>query len=549
MIRWASILFLVILSAACLLFPACDGGGRQRIQLEELEAMNRADSLMTNDSLALALADWFDRHGTANEQMRAHYILGRTYADLGEAPQAIKSYQDAIDRAVTTSKETYHVLCRVYSQMSGVLYAQNLLDDYMQSLDQSVCCAWKANDTLAAMRETAFKMIGYTDRKQYDSVVYIFNNIQTDFYRYSSEEYVSEFCMLPVEALLALGRYEDVGRCLSVYEHQTGFFDAEGNIAEGREVYYYYKGKYYLAVHQLDSAAYFFRKELSLGCDFNNQNAAALGLAQVYVQRHQTDSAAKYALYAYAMNDSVYHHEATAEVARMKSLFDYSRYERQAQKERERAVAASHRFRLFSVVMVFSLVMISLLAGLAVFVQRSKRRYAVKQYQLKSEQLKNANQSLALLREQGEASVQVISEKERDIVQLQAEIDKLLENRQLRADSEKAMLADSEIGHLISSKSASGQKITESEWEQIGLFVKENMSGFSHFLAENHSSLGMTKKRICILLRLYAGIKDTGVMLGVSAPYVSQQSGEILSDLFQISGSGKKLADKLRQIQ
>jgi hypothetical protein len=38
-------------------------------------------------------------------------------------------------------------------------------------------------------------------------------------------------------------------------------------------------------------------------------------------------------------------------------------------------------------------------------------------------------------------------------------------------------------------------------------------------------------------------------MLGVSAPYVSQQSGEILSDLFQISGSGKKLADKLRQIQ
>ena len=549
MIRWANILFLVILSAACLLFPACDGGGRQRIQLEELEAMNRADSLMTNDSLALALADWFDRHGTALEQVRAHYILGRTYADLGEAPQAIKSYQDAIDRAVTTSKETYHVLCRVYSQMSGVLYAQNLLDDYMQSLDQSVCCAWKANDTLAAMRETAFKMIGYTDRKQYDSVVYIFNNIQTDFYRYSSEEYVSEFCMLPVEALLALGRYEDVGRCLSVYEHQTGFFDAEGNIAEGREVYYYYKGKYYLAVHQLDSAAYFFRKELSLGCDFNNQNAAALGLAQVYVQRHQTDSAAKYALYAYAMNDSVYHHEATAEVARMKSLFDYSRYERQAQKERERAEAASHRFRLFSVVMVFSLVMISLLAGLAVFVQRSKRRYAVKQYQLKSEQLKNANQSLALLREQGEASAQVISVKERDIVLLQAEIDKLLENRQLRADSEKAMLADSEIGHLISSKSASGQKITESEWEQIGLFVKENMSGFSHFLAENHSSLGMTKKRICILLRLYAGIKDTGVMLGVSAPYVSQQSGEILSDLFQISGSGKKLADKLRQIQ
>jgi hypothetical protein len=269
----------------------------------------------------------------------------------------------------------------------------------------------------------------------------------------------------------------------------------------------------------------------------------------VYEKRRNFDSLTKYTRDFMAIANSSHNEIEMQGLIKLQSMYDYSRNERIAQKERERAEAASHRFRLFSVVMVFSLVMISLLAGLAVFVQRSKRRYAVKQYQLKSEQLKNANQSLALLREQGEASAQVISEKERDIVQLQAEIDKLLENRQLRADSEKAMLADSEIGHLISSKSASGQKITESEWEQIGLFVKENMSGFSHFLAENHSSLGMTKKRICILLRLYAGIKDTAVMLGVSAPYVSQQSGEILSDLFQISGSGKKLADKLRQIQ
>ena len=63
---------------AVLLLVACDSGEQQRLQLAELERQNRADSLMLNDSLARDLALWFDRHGTRNEQMRAHYILGRT---------------------------------------------------------------------------------------------------------------------------------------------------------------------------------------------------------------------------------------------------------------------------------------------------------------------------------------------------------------------------------------------------------------------------------------------------------------------------------------
>ena len=71
----------VIAVAACL-FTACTSGERQRLQLEELERMNRADSVMLNDSLARALADWFDRHGTPNEQLRAYYMLGRTYAEF-----------------------------------------------------------------------------------------------------------------------------------------------------------------------------------------------------------------------------------------------------------------------------------------------------------------------------------------------------------------------------------------------------------------------------------------------------------------------------------
>ena len=77
---------------ALVLFCGCTDGTERRLQLEELERQNRADSLMTNDSLATILADYFDRNGTSNEQLRAHYILGRTYADRGELPQALNAY-------------------------------------------------------------------------------------------------------------------------------------------------------------------------------------------------------------------------------------------------------------------------------------------------------------------------------------------------------------------------------------------------------------------------------------------------------------------------
>ena len=108
---------------ALVLLASCSGGTERRLQLEELERQNRADSLMTNDSLACDLVNWFDRHGTPNEQLRAHYILGRTYADRGETPRAVDSYLDAIAKADTTAADCdYAILGRTYSQMARLFH-------------------------------------------------------------------------------------------------------------------------------------------------------------------------------------------------------------------------------------------------------------------------------------------------------------------------------------------------------------------------------------------------------------------------------------------
>jgi hypothetical protein len=52
--------FLILLLG--LVLQGCQDHQQMLTQLEELERQNLADSLMTNDTLAIALCDYFDSH-------------------------------------------------------------------------------------------------------------------------------------------------------------------------------------------------------------------------------------------------------------------------------------------------------------------------------------------------------------------------------------------------------------------------------------------------------------------------------------------------------
>ena len=99
-----SYLYILCFVAVCQLI-GCGGGEEQLRQLAELEEQNHSGQPMQNDSLAEALVAYFDRHGNANERMRAKYILGRTYADMGELPRALETYFEAADCADTTASD------------------------------------------------------------------------------------------------------------------------------------------------------------------------------------------------------------------------------------------------------------------------------------------------------------------------------------------------------------------------------------------------------------------------------------------------------------
>ena len=66
--------------------------------LDSLNQRNRTDQPFTVQE-ADSFVRFFDRHGTANDRLLAHYLLGRAYYEAGEAPMALECYHDAIECA------------------------------------------------------------------------------------------------------------------------------------------------------------------------------------------------------------------------------------------------------------------------------------------------------------------------------------------------------------------------------------------------------------------------------------------------------------------
>jgi len=74
----------------------------------------------------------------ANNRMLAHYLLGRCYDDMGEAPLALEEFNHAINSAGLTPKETdLGTLGRVHGQKAYLFYKSYMPDNSLLELDKA----------------------------------------------------------------------------------------------------------------------------------------------------------------------------------------------------------------------------------------------------------------------------------------------------------------------------------------------------------------------------------------------------------------------------
>ena len=327
--KW--ILLILILFA----MTACTSPSHEAMQqrLKYVSDCNRADTVFTERWLPTvdSLVSYFDRHGSANDRMMAHYVQGRVYHDMGEAPQALECYQRAAEVADTTRSDCdFYTLTAIYGQMANLFHSQYLPNDEMQALQMTEKFARKDGNTISAIKAYELRLRPYYLNGEKDSMLFIMKNARNYYLQAGDTADAATAIYAAISIFLDRHDYSEAKRLLDIYEKGSGNFDKDGKVLKG-EMYYYDKGRYLLAVGQTFEAKNYFEKILGS----NLYEARFRGLLSVYERLGIADSISKYAKLFAAANDSSFMHVNQQQVEQVRASYNYRKHVKEAQRLKE----------------------------------------------------------------------------------------------------------------------------------------------------------------------------------------------------------------------
>ena len=536
------VIFALLLTLACCTTEA--DRNRMSALLDRADSMNRAYIPMTDgiDSLLLEATKYYDRHGTANEQMRVHYLLGCAYRDMGEAPAALQSYQDAVDRADTLSSDCdYRRLMSVYGQMAELFHAQNLPEDELAQRVKYGKYALLIGDTLLHIRNLELLAKPYYLMKDTMGVLKVLSQVH-DFYTAHGFAKEAAGTLSPViDYYLAKGRLNEAADLMKVYEEQSGLFDSKGNIAAGREIYYYIKGTYYLKRNNLPLAEHWFRKLPS-----SKQKDAYKGLLSVFRLQHKYDSIAKYAyLYENAL-DSLHDKMQTDAIHQMSSLYNYQQFKEKAEKEER----AAERANTAIVLILIGFVLLSWLFFFFLRQYRQKKQTEILRLSTDYERALSDYEAVCeeneLLRQSGkdiiESKIQEIASMQDLMHQYEQQWQKVKQH-----DKEEALMnSDLVCSFRNISKGKIGSRIpTNAEWKHLFRLFKQSMP-VAYTVIGKDDKLSYLEMKTCVLTLLKFKNSEIAVLLEEKPQRITNMKSRINKKLFGME-SASMLQDNLKR--
>lgn len=519
---------------------------RMRYDLLYHKAMNKAYIDFTSDSTMLAVVDYYEHHGTANDRMLAYYILGCVYRDMHEAPMALEYYNKATEQADTAAQDCdYATLCRVYSQMGFLFAKQHLPHQELASLDKAVKYAYLAKDTLNAIRYYENKQAIYANQNKLDSAIIINNQAAKLFKQIGALK----------EANIAFGcNYEYYLKKKMLKEAEEAFkaylstnYHGNDNWKDAYAYILYERGSYYLAVGKKDSAYSCLKQSFEQSKSYNNLAVSAKGLAQYYALTNQPDLATKYALLSSEYNDSDLIVTKLGQLQQIQAMYDYNRNKEIANQAQ---IKAEQRMDAIYTIAICAILMCSV--SFSVYRKRLKlrnKRIAMtqKMYIDSVQQLNVAQQELAKLHNLNENTItELVKEKEDTIQKLQSEVRKYEETNIGRnlLELEKFLKQSAIYKKLVYLENHPQEKMTKADWENLEETIEEFVYGF----ADLKQKLNNKEYHICLLVKLHFSPSSISSFIGTSLSDISNSRKRMLAKICGTSGNGKEFDSYIHHI-
>ena len=311
-------------------------GDLMRFHLLRTNAENKCDTVLTARHAALMrrVCDYYDNTTStrreANNRMLAHYLLGRCYDDMGEAPAALEEFHVAINSPDTTDAEIdYGTLYRAYSQLARLFYYHNLFDEQRKAIQGAEKYACLAGDTLMGILFKGKIGESYAAEGRIDTAISISRNVYRTYHQKGELVLAAREAGYLAGLMVDARQYETLGDLLREDERYSACFDKGGMVEAGRELYYSVKGHYCLWLSQTDSARLFFLRGLDKSATYENKLAACKGLRMLYQQTGLQDSVVKYALLESSYRDSIGMTERADNVQHAQRMYLENRHEQQ----------------------------------------------------------------------------------------------------------------------------------------------------------------------------------------------------------------------------
>ena len=369
---------------------------RMRHQLLSAHAQNKLYIPFTTDSIMKVVADYYDHHGTSNERMLAHHLLGCTYRDMKDYPAALSCLYDAIECADTLNTDCNHIyLSNIYIQMYELLYSQYMQTKALEALHQSRRHAEMAGDSYRAslcvyFMTRVYSALGDTARmlktsREARKLLLAENRHQEAARTYNSD----------IFAAVERGDYASARTMMNVYETESGLFDDKGYIQKGFEKYYYIKGMYYLGLNRTDSAEVYFRKLDNTGYILDAQK----GLLELFKRKRETDSIVKYStLYEKSLDDWI-NNMKNESVGKVVASHNYTRHKNLAVvKENE-----ANKTHFHNMLLLFALLSAVIICAIGILIYRWKKsteaKHLLKEYRKLTNEKKKLEEELETVNE------------------------------------------------------------------------------------------------------------------------------------------------------
>lgn len=508
---------------------------RMRYDLLYHKAMNKAYIDFTSDSTMLAVVDYYEHHGTANDKMLAYYILGCVYRDMHETPMALEYYNKATEQADTTAQDCdYATLCRVYSQM-GVLFSKQYLPyQELFSFEKATHYAYKAHDTLNAIRYYYNKTGAYTYLDNEDSAI-IVNTRAAELFRkhgYDRDADIAFGCNYVY--YLKRNNIDKAKKAFEAYNRVN--FAGNQNYEDSYAFLLYEKGLFFLQTNQLDSAYCKLNESLKFSKSFSNKAITTKTLAQYYLKSNNPILAAKYAMKSTEYNDSDLVRVRKTQLHQLQAMYDYSRNKRLAMVAEQKS---EQRIMVIYVVILCSIILFCL----SIFIyklQMNKKNHRISLIQqlYNDSLLKLQSNQRELQRVKDLNELEVIQQKEEVIMNLKNTI------KDIREKFSGSLLTDTDI---ILQNSAifrkiqfitlhPKEKLSNEDWIELSDLIEQLIPSFPQMLKNR-----LTEKEyhICLLIRLHISPSSISNLVGLSNSGVSLSRKRMLEKVCGKDGTAK----------